>query len=101
MGKEGTRTAVHLEDEDRKGLTTGFTPPGPGHWELDRSHFPGGTTPIIKWLLPVAVESAYLEQWPILGIPAVVGAPDAMKVIADGDRVENDPIHGAVSLVLP
>jgi hypothetical protein len=30
-----------------------------------------------------------------------VGAPDAMKVIADGDRVENDPIHGAVRLVLP
>ncbi|HJP00060.1 MAG: hypothetical protein QGI41_08685 [Acidimicrobiales bacterium] len=49
----------------------------------------------------MAVESAYLEQWPILGIPAVVGAPDAMKVIADGDRVENDPIHGAVRLVLP
>ncbi len=36
-----------------------------------------------------------------LGIPAVVGAPDAMKVIADGDRVEIDPIHGTVGLVMP
>lgn len=51
-------------------MSTDFTPPGPGHWELDRSHFPGGTTPIMKWLLPAAVESAYREQWPILGIPA-------------------------------
>ncbi|MBC8194169.1 MAG: hypothetical protein H8E69_00205 [Actinobacteria bacterium] len=51
-------------------MSTDFVAPGPGHWQLDRSHFPGGTTPIMRWLLPAAVESAYLEQWPILGIPA-------------------------------
>ena len=47
-----------------------FVAPGPGHWQLDRSHFTGGTTPIMRWLLPEAVESAYREQWPLLGIPA-------------------------------
>ena len=36
-----------------------FVAPGPGHWQLDRSHFTGGTTPIMRWLLPEAVESAY------------------------------------------
>ena len=49
---------------------TGFEAPGPGHWQLDRSHFTGGTTPIMRWLLPEAVESAFRKQWPILGIPA-------------------------------
>ncbi len=47
-----------------------FEAPGPGRWELDRSHFTGGTTPMMRWLLPAAVESAYLDQWPLLGIPA-------------------------------
>ena len=47
-----------------------FQPPGPGRWQLDRSHFTGGTTPIMLWLLPASVEAAYREQWPLLGIPA-------------------------------
>ncbi len=51
-------------------MSTHFTAPGPGQWELDRSHFPGGTTSIMKWLLPNAMESAYLKQWALLGIPA-------------------------------
>ena len=51
-------------------MSTEFTPPGPGQWQLDRSHFPGGATPIMQTLIPVAVESAYRKQWPILGIPA-------------------------------
>ena len=29
----------------------GFDPPGPGMWNLDRSHFPGGTTPMSTWLM--------------------------------------------------
>ena len=28
-----------------------FEAPGPGMWNLDRSHFPGGTTPISEWLM--------------------------------------------------
>ena len=51
-------------------MTAEFQPPGPGRWQLDRSHFTGGTTPIMLWLLPASVEAAYREQWPLLGIPA-------------------------------
>ena len=51
-------------------MSTEFTPPGPGQWQLDRSHFPGGATPIMQTLISVAGESAYRKQWPILGIPA-------------------------------
>ncbi len=47
-----------------------FVPPGPGFWQLDRSHFTGGTTPLMRWLLCDSVESAYFKQWPLLGIPA-------------------------------
>ena len=28
-----------------------FEAPGPGMWNLDRSHFPGGTTPMSVWLM--------------------------------------------------
>ena len=31
-----------------------FNPPGPGFWQLDRSHFPGGTTPIARELVGTA-----------------------------------------------
>jgi rifampicin phosphotransferase len=47
-----------------------FEAPGAGHWELDRSHFPGGTTPIAEWLMresmPAGMERVFAEQ----GIPA-------------------------------
>ena len=51
-------------------MDTEFVAPGPGYWQLDRSHFTGGTTPIMRWLLPAAVGSAYRKQWPLMGIPA-------------------------------
>ena len=47
-----------------------FEAPGPGCWQLDRSHFPGGTTPVMQWLVPEAMQSAYRKQWPITGVPA-------------------------------
>ncbi len=47
-----------------------FTPPGPGHWDLDRSHFPGGTTPIMQWLMTESVETAFGKLWPEFGIAA-------------------------------
>ena len=39
-------------------MSATFQTPGPGHWELDRSHFPGGTTPISQWLMTEAVAAA-------------------------------------------
>lgn len=46
-----------------------FTAPGPGMWSLDRSHFPGGTTPISMWLMqgcPTGMRKAFEE----IGMPA-------------------------------
>ncbi len=46
-----------------------FAVPGPGAWELDRSHYPGGTTAISQWLMdgcPRAMRRAFAE----LGVPA-------------------------------
>lgn len=43
--------------------------PGPGAWVLDRSHYPGGTTPISEWLMvgcAVGMRKAFAE----LGMPA-------------------------------
>ena len=47
-----------------------FEIPGPGQWNLDRSHFPGGTTPIMQSLLHQSIENAFREQWALNGIPA-------------------------------
>ena len=38
-----------------------FEPPGAGQWQLDRSHFPGGTTPLMQWLLADSVEEMVPE----------------------------------------
>ena len=46
-----------------------FEAPGPGMWNLDRSHFPGGTTPMSKWLMegcPTGMRRAFEE----IGMPA-------------------------------
>src|SRR5205814_9532552 len=46
-----------------------FEAPGPGMWNLDRSHFPGGTTPISEWLMegcPKGMRPAFVE----IGMPA-------------------------------
>jgi rifampicin phosphotransferase len=46
-----------------------FEPPGAGGWDLDRSHYPGGTTPIAQDLMggcAVGMRKAFAE----LGIPA-------------------------------
>jgi phosphohistidine swiveling domain-containing protein len=46
-----------------------WDPPGPGMWELDRSHYPGGTTPIAQWLMgstEIGMRKAFAE----LGMPA-------------------------------
>lgn len=51
-------------------MPTQFTPPGPGFWELDRSHFPGGSTEIMKELITESVREAYRKSFPVNGIPA-------------------------------
>src|SRR5215218_8660731 len=46
-----------------------FAAPGPGMWNLDRSHFPGGTTPISQWWMegcPTGMRRAFGE----IGMPA-------------------------------
>ena len=47
-----------------------FTPPGPGRWALDRSHFPGGTTPISQWLMEESMAAGLGRAFAELGVPA-------------------------------
>jgi pyruvate,water dikinase len=46
-----------------------FVAPGPGFWTLDRSHYPGGTTPISEWLISESM-AAGMER-----VMAEIGAP--------------------------
>lgn len=47
-----------------------FIPPGPGQWALDRSHYPGGVTPISQWLLSEGFEHGFSRVFAELGMPA-------------------------------
>jgi phosphohistidine swiveling domain-containing protein len=47
-----------------------FTPPGPGRWALDRSHFPGGTTPISQWLMEECMAAGLGRAFAEVGVPA-------------------------------
>jgi rifampicin phosphotransferase len=47
-----------------------FEAPGAGHWELDRSHFPGGTTPIAQWLMREAMPAGMGRVFEEQGVPA-------------------------------
>ncbi len=51
-------------------MPTPFDPPGPGAWDLDRSHFTGGATPLVQWLIADAMETAFRIEFANLGIPA-------------------------------
>lgn len=55
-----------------------WSPPGPGQWSLDRSHYPGGTTPISQWLIETGMESGMRRVFAELGAP--VGAVAARFV---------------------
>ena len=46
-----------------------WSPPGPGQWSLDRSHYPGGTTPISQWLIETGMESGMRRVMAELGAP--------------------------------
>ena len=54
-----------------------FQPPGPGRWQLDRSHFTGGTTPIMLWLLPSTGRSSSMP-------PAKVTSPKVRHFSTSG-----------------
>lgn len=47
-----------------------FDTPGPGRWELDRSHFPGGTTPIAQWLMTESMRAGMARVFADQGVPA-------------------------------
>jgi pyruvate,water dikinase len=46
-----------------------FSAPGPGQWNLDRSHYPGGTTPISQWLIEEAAPAGLERVFAEVGVP--------------------------------
>src|SRR4051794_18138916 len=51
-------------------MTATFETPGPGHWDLDRAHFPGGTTPILQWLMTESMPAGMSQVFAGQGGPA-------------------------------
>lgn len=51
-------------------MATSFVAPGPGRWELDRSHFPGGATPIAQELMATTMEAGMRRVMADVGVPA-------------------------------
>lgn len=51
-------------------MDTEFDAPAPGYWALDRSHFPGGVTPLSQWLLTEGVHNGFRRVFAELGLPA-------------------------------
>lgn len=47
-----------------------FAQPGPGQWALDRSHYPGGATPISQWLLSNGFSNGFRRVFAEIGLPA-------------------------------
>jgi phosphohistidine swiveling domain-containing protein len=47
-----------------------FDAPGPGFWALDRSHWPGGTTPISQWLMTESFDAGFRRVFAESGVPA-------------------------------
>ena len=46
-----------------------FEAPGPGEWALDRSHYPGGTTPISEWLIAESMPAGLGRVFAEIGAP--------------------------------
>lgn len=51
-------------------MSVEFEPPGPGRWSLDRSHYPGGTTPIGQWLISESLPAGFGRVFAEIGVPA-------------------------------
>jgi rifampicin phosphotransferase len=56
--------------DSKPGRPASFAPPGHGRWALDRSHYPGGVTPISKWLMEQSMEAGLSRAFAELGNPA-------------------------------
>ena len=50
--------------------TTTFDTPGPGYWQLDRSHYGGGTTLISQWLMTNGCRIGMDRMFKAMGVPA-------------------------------
>jgi rifampicin phosphotransferase len=46
-----------------------WVPPGPGCWALDRSHYPGGTTPLSQWIIQYGFDAGLRRMARDLGAP--------------------------------
>ena len=55
-----------------------WSAPGPGCWTLDRSHYPGGTTPITEWIISSAMPAGMERVFDETGAP--IRAVDAQFV---------------------
>ncbi len=51
-------------------MTVSWEPPGPGSWELDRSHWDSAMTPIGYQILRCGLETAYRDGFAQFGVPA-------------------------------
>ncbi len=60
----------HDDHTEGSGMTHDFVAPGPGQWALDRSHFPGGATPIVQWLMEGGMAEGMRRAFAELGVPA-------------------------------
>ena len=49
---------------------TTFEVPGPGTWEIDRSHYDSAITPISESVMGRGAEAAYQKLFGVLGVPA-------------------------------
>lgn len=49
---------------------TTFEAPGPGEWQLERSHYDGGTTRIAQWLLSESTGDGFRKLFAEFGVPA-------------------------------
>ncbi len=47
-----------------------FVAPGPGEWQVDRSHYPGGVTQISQWLMIDGMQNGLRRVFAELGVPA-------------------------------
>ncbi len=59
-----------MTDQRVQNQSVSWDPPGPGSWQLDRSHYPGGTTPISIELITQSMTEGMRRVFLELGTPA-------------------------------
>ena len=75
-----------------------FEPPGPGFWALDRSHYPGGTTPISQWLIgetmPAGMRRVLAEVGVVVLADARRGEPESGQKARRADQGHDPGVPG-------